>query len=334
MAGEIHTIQFSDQDYMKAAEKWEKQLLLMPLFAAQDTLKYMKGVPGVRNAVHLGTAESSAQFAPYKARRSSAGTTDIIYRELRTYFGNVVEYFEPNAYITTLLGEGAAFLGEGQAQAPSAKLVLAAVMKSLGHHLEAELFKAERDGTGDTTHDLFDGWGTIVNNEIDDGNISAALGNLMELEEAITDVNACDIAKQILFSLDPHLRAQQLFLYCSQEFADQYNESYLSTHAAIPYNTQYNQAYVEGSGNRMTLAPLPCLENTDMFFVSSRDNMLYGYDNMSDVERIVVKDYEPFVLTLAAAMFFGVNFRSIDKRMLKVVKLAASSNDNNDDNNN
>lgn len=322
MAGEIHTIQFSDQDYMKAAEKWEKQLLLMPLFAAQDTLKYMKGVPGVRNAVHMGSAESSAQFAPYKARRSSAGTTDIIYRELRTYFGNVVEYFEPNAYIATLLGEGASFLGEGQAQAPSAKLVLAAVMKSLGHHLEAELFKAVRNENGDTTHDLFDGWGTIVNKEIEDKKISTDLGNLMQLDEEITDVNACDIAKQILFSLDPHLRAQKLFLYCSQKFADQYNEAYLANHNGIVYNTQYNQPYVEGSGNRLTLAPLPCLENTDMFFVSSRDNMLYGYDNMSDVERIVVKDYEPFVLTLAAAMFFGVNFRSIDKRMLKVVKLA------------
>ena len=53
--------------------------------------------------------------------------------------------------------------------------------------------------------------------------------------------------------------------------------------------------------------------------------MLYGYDNMSDLEKIVVKDYEPFVLTLAAAMFFGVQFRSIDKRFLKVVKLASAS---------
>lgn len=321
----IHTISFSTEDYQKAAAKWEKQLLLMPLFAAQNSLKYMRGVPGIRYAKHVGTAESSAQFAPYKPRRISAGETEVIYRELRTYFGNVREEFEPDAYISLLLGEGAAFLGEGQINAPSTKLVLATVMQSLGHNLEAELFTAERDETGDTTHDLFDGWGTIADAEIEDENISEAKGNLLELDEEITDVNAVDIAKEILFSLDARLRAQQCFLYCSQDFADKYNESYLATHSGIIYNTKYNQAYVEGSNNRLTLAPLPCLDGTDKFFVSPRDNMLYGYDNMSDLEKIVVKDYEPFVLTLAAAMFFGVQFRSIDKRFLKVVKLASAS---------
>lgn len=329
MAEQIHTISFSTEDYQKAAEKWDKQLLLMPLFSAQETLKYMKGIPGVRNAMHIGTAESNAQFAPYKARRVSAGDTEVIYRELRTYFGNVVEKFEPDAYISYLLGEGADFLGEGQKNAPSAKLVLATVMMALGHNLEAALFSASRDASGDTTMDLFDGWGTIADAEITAENISVAKGNLLELDEAITDVNAVDVAKQILFSLDPRLRQQNLFLYCSQDFVDKYNEAYLATHNGIIYNTQYNQPFVEGSNQKLTLAPLPCLTDTDKFFVSSRDNMLYGYDNMSDVERIVVKDYEPFVLTLAAAMFFGVQFRSIDKRMLKVVKLAAAASGGN-----
>lgn len=319
-------ITFSDDDYKKAAEKWDKKLLLMPLFAAQNSLKYMRGVPGVRNALHVGTAETDAQFAPYKASRMGSGTElDVIYRSLQTYFGNVVEKFEPDAYITYLLGEGAAFLGDGQMKAPSAELVLATVMQSLGHNLEAVLFNAERDATGDTTKDLFDGWGTIADAEIEDENISEAKGNLLELDEEITDVNAVDIAKEILFSLDARLRAQQCFLYCSQDFADKYNESYLATHSGIIYNTQYNQAYVEGSNNRLTLAPLPCLDGTDKFFVSPKDNMLYGYDNMSDLERIQVDRFDPFLLTLSAAMFFGVQFRSIDKRFLKVVKLASAS---------
>ena len=42
---------------------------------------------------------------------------------------------------------------------------------------------------------------------------------------------------------------------------------------------------------------------------------------MSDVERIQVDRFSPWVLTFSAAMFFGVQFRSIDKRMLKVIKL-------------
>lgn len=50
--------------------------------------------------------------------------------------------------------------------------------------------------------------------------------------------------------------------------------------------------------------------------------MLYGYDNMSDVEKVEVERFAPFVLTYVATMFFGVQFESIDKSRLKVVELA------------
>lgn len=42
---------------------------------------------------------------------------------------------------------------------------------------------------------------------------------------------------------------------------------------------------------------------------------------MSDQENVMVKEYEPFILSYIATMFFGVQFESIDKRRLKVVQL-------------
>ena len=325
MAQTMHEISFSDQDYIKAAERWEKQLLLLPLMAAQDTLKFMTPMGGIRTKVHLGAAESSAQFAPYKYDRKSVGTTTIDWRVLEPQFGNVCEDFEPNSVIRSLLGANAAFLGDGQKQAPSAKLVLACVAKSLGAHLEDVIFSAKRDATGDTTADLFDGFGTIADAEITAENISSAKGNLMTLSEAVDATNAVDLAKEIVYSLDPHLRKLNTFLYCSQDFADKYNEAYLLTHSGIIYNERFEQMFVEGSNRRMTLCPLPCLDGTDKFFVAPKENMIYGYDNMSDLERLQVDRFSPWVLTMSAAMFFGVQFRSIDKRMLKVVKLAAAA---------
>ena len=44
---------------------------------------------------------------------------------------------------------------------------------------------------------------------------------------------------------------------------------------------------------------------------------------MSDIESVMVKEYEPFILSFIATMFFGVQFESIDYRKLKVVELAA-----------
>jgi hypothetical protein len=57
--------------------------------------------------------------------------------------------------------------------------------------------------------------------------------------------------------------------------------------------------------------------------VTAKSNMLVGYDQMSDVESILVKEYEPFILSYIATMFFGVQFESIDYRRMKVIELAA-----------
>ena len=141
----------------------------------------------------------------------------------------------------------------------------------------------------------------------------------------MTTANAVDIAKEVLFSLDPRLRAQTCYMYCSQDFADKYNEAYLLTHAGINYNNQYNQTVVEGSDGRLILCPLANKADSKFIHVSPKINMLVGYDQMGDMENVMVKEYEPFILSYIATMFFGVQFESIDKRRLKVVEIGGSS---------
>lgn len=311
---------FTLEDYQLAARTYAKELALMPYFKCADALQYMRGLPGIRFQHAVGTAESNAQFAPYKKNRKSDNTLRIAHRILETFFGNVVEDFEPNEVITTLLGKNAPFLGDGQKNAPSAKLVLATVMASLGEHLHDELFTAVRNAEGDTTHDLFNGWGTIIRGEMAEGTISEQKDNLLRLDEDVTNVNAVDLAKEILFSLNPKLRRQDLFLYCDQHFADMYNEAYLTSHTGLVYNKQYNQVSVEGSSNRLTIIPLACMPD-DLMIVTNKNNMLYGYDDMGDITRIQVDRFAPFELTLSAAMFFGTQIESIDPRRFKAITI-------------
>lgn len=173
-----HNISFSDEEYQKAAEKWRQQLLLLPMLSCKDSLRFMTGIPGIRNKEHVGTAKSNAQFGPYKADKNSSSTTEVKYRELETFFGNVCEDFEPNSVVTMLLGQNASFLGEGQKTAPSAKLVIASVLKSLGESLHNVLFTAKRNAEGDTSADLFNGFITIADAEVEAGNIADGKGNL------------------------------------------------------------------------------------------------------------------------------------------------------------
>jgi hypothetical protein len=112
-------------------------------------------------------------------------------------------------------------------------------------------------------------------------------------------------------------------MYCSQDFADKYNEAYLLTHGGIVYNNKYDQTTVEGSNGRLKIVPLYNKMDSKFIHVTTKSNMLVGYDQMSDVESILVKEYEPFILSYIATMFFGAQFESIDYRRMKVIELAA-----------
>ena len=215
----------------------------------------------------------------------------------------------------------AATKGDGQMQAPTALHVLTLIAKSLSGNLNDAIWNGERNASGDTTHDLFDGFDTITAAEITAENISVEKKNYMKLNEEITTANALDIAKEILYSLDPRLRAQDLNMYCSQDFADKYNEAMLLTHGGINYYTQFGQDCVEGSNGKLHIIPLFNKADSKFIHVTPKSNMLVGYDQMGDVESVMVKEYEPFILSYIATMFFGVQFESIDYRKLKVVEL-------------
>ena len=97
----------------------------------------------------------------------------------------------------------------------------------------------------------------------------------------------------------------------------------LSRTGVIPYNTKYNQPTVEGSNGKLIFCPLSNKTDSKYIHISPKISMLYGYDQMGDVESVDVEKFEPFVLSYIATMFFGVQFESLDKRRLKVVELAS-----------
>ena len=318
MAGQLI---FTLQDFQAAAVKYRKELLHLPIIGIQDTLQYMTPRPGIRYKEAVGTVTTSAQFAPYKATRSADANLNLDIRELETFFGNVVAKFEPNSAVSTILGAIGATKGDGQAQTPTALEVLSLVAEQLSEHLNDAIWNGVRNAQGDTTKDLFNGFDTITETEITAGNIAAAKGNYMKLTDAVTHANACDIAKDILFSLDPRLRAQDLNMYCSQAFADAYNEAYLATHGGIAYNSQYGQATVEGSNGRLHIVPLFNKADSKFIHIAPKSNMLVGFDQMGDVESVEIERFKPFILSYIATMFFGVQFESVDKSRLKVVEL-------------
>lgn len=318
-------LQFTPQEFQEAATKYRKELLMLPIIGIQDTLQWMTARPGIRYKENVGAISGDAQFGPYKPSRYSDFNLHVDYRTLETFLGSVIAKFEPNSAASTILGSSAATKGDGQKQAPTALAVLSLIARGLSEHLNEAIWAGTRNASGDTTMDLFDGFDTITDKEIAAGTVSAAKGNYMKINDEITSANAVDIAKEILFSLDPRLRAQDLYMFCTQDFVDKYNEGYLLTHSGIIYNDKYGQNCVEGSNGRLHLVPMFNKMDSKYIHICPKSNMLVGYDQMGDIESVTVEKHAPFILDYVASMFFGVQFESIDKRRFKAIEIGSSS---------
>lgn len=319
-------LSYTLEDFQKAAITYRGELLRIPIIGIQDSLQYMTPRPGVRYSEIVGSSSADAQFAPYKRGRRTKSDLNLVLRELRTYFGSVNADFEPNSAIQTLIGHRAAQAsGDGQISTPSAQEVLATIPMSLAGHLNDAIWNGKRNAEGDTTADLFDGFDTITEQEIKNGNIAAAKGNYAKLTSELTKANAVDEIKKLLFALDPVLRKEDCFMFCSYDVADTYNEAYLMSHTGLVYNQQYQKIAVEGSNNKLIIVPLASKAGSKFIHITPKSNMLVGFDQMSDEETVMVKEYEPDVLTYCAKMFFGTQFESIDKRRLFVAELADAS---------
>lgn len=311
-------INITPEDFQVAAIKYRKELLMLPLIALQTSTKYMTVMSGIAGKEIIGEANFDSQFAPYKADRQGTANLDLKLRALETYFGNVVETFEPNQVVKTVFA-GASTLGDSQKNVPVTKLALASLAKNLGANLNRVLWKAKYKATGDTSADLFDGFDTITEAELTATNLSADKKNYLKLTEEITDENAVDVAKSIIQAMTPELREQDTFMFCDYAFYDHYCEAYKATGAGFVYNKQYEQVTVEGSNHRCTLIPLANKEGSNFIHVTTKSNMLVGCDQMSDAENIQVDRFSPFILTFSATMFFGTQFNTIDGRRMLVV---------------
>ncbi len=311
------------EDYQKTAVKWQPTLLDLPIRAAYDVLKFMHGITGLRGKMKLGEISADSQFAPFKKNRKSDADVNIKYREIETFLGNVVEEFSPVDYAFLTMGYDDPIAGEKIKNASTTALVLFHLAKARGQHIAQAVLTGVRNEDGDTTLDLCDGLVTIAKKDIAAGNIAAAKGNYIKLQDEFSMANACDLLKEeVVFKLNPYLRSQNNVLLCSPELVDMYNESYQATHSNLNYNTAYNQPFVEGSHNKLTLVGIPEMAGVKHLILTQKDNMWWATDNKSDESFVDIMRKDHYTLSSAANMFLGAPLRTIDPRRLTIVELA------------
>lgn len=311
-------------ELQKSAHTYERQLLQMPVIAAEDTLKHMTPMPGLFGRHTLTEITGQFELGPYKRDRWADGQVTLTPRTIETFLGNNALNFDPNELYGTIFGERV-FKGEAVKATQIARDILSYMAAQLGRSLNMAIWGAKRDDSGDTTATLFNGFDTITEEEVEAGSIAAANGNYVELADEITAENAVDIFQSIYESASDELQGVPVNIYCTKDQYRKYLKAYKAETGAAVYNDSYEKTTLEGSDGLATFVPLVSKKGSSYIHIAPRRNLVFGYGNGLPNEGVSVEKYKPWEFTLEAALVFGVQFASVSKEALMVAKTAASA---------
>lgn len=316
-----YKINITDADLKKSAVNYRKDLLVMPVIAAEATLQHMTPRPGIAGREVLGQLSGGIELGPYDPQRVDDSGVKIEPRTLETFLGSVVKKFDLNSAAKTVYGS-LTTQGEALASTDLAQQVLYYLAMQLGQNLNKHIWDAKRNDAGTTTVDLFDGFDTITAKEITAGGIATGKGNFMQLSTAIDESNATDILMSIYESADDNLQGVPTKMFIPFNVYRAYNKDYLASFGNVVYNQQYKKTFLEGTDNLCELVPLVSKKGSQFIHLTTKSNMVYGYGDGMDSEKIAIEKHHEFLLSFVATMFFGCQFETISKERLMVAKLA------------
>lgn len=317
-----NSILINDDELKKSAVSYRKDLLIMPVLSANDTLQHMTPRAGVAGREVLGQLSGGIELGPYDPSRYDDEDLEAKPRVLETFLGSVIKRFDPNSVAKSVYGS-LMTQGEDLKSVDIAQQVLYYLSAKLGQGLNKAIWSAKRNDSGTKTADLFNGFDTITANEITAQTIKASEGNFVQLSEAINETNATDILMSIYEQADDNLRAVPSKMYLPFDIYTAYNRDYLSTFGGVAYNREFKKTYLEGTNNLCELVPLASKKGSKFIHLSTKGNMVYGYgDGMAD-EKVAIEKHHEFLLSYVATMYFGCQFESVSKERLLVAKLSA-----------
>lgn len=327
-------VTFTPESLSQTFQTYRKDLIVMPMLAMQALLQHVSVRTGIRYRETVSELAGKFQLGNYKKDKLGNGNVTINGRVLQTFFGNCIEPIDPNAIYQSIWGSNIT-KGEGLKNVPIVLQVCAYMMKQLGENLFFNAFTAKHVGTNfDETASFFNGYNTIIQNDIDGTNeqkvvkISEDLNNLYYLPETITADNAVEVFKNFYWGRDKKLRSQNLKLFMNDKTYHYYTEDYQKSFGALPYNQAYDKKTLEGASN-VELVPLANVPE-DFLLLTPKTNILALYNQKTDdetflCERSLQNHYD---IDFIANMFFGVEFESVSPEIFSVAKIKTSATDN------
>ena len=306
-----------------AGTQYRKDLLTMPVAVLADALQFMSLRTGIQGKIIGGLLDTDAELRPYRTAKDASDATTITPYEWETFLGDVVKEFDPNAILGTLYTE---ITSKKPTEREIARLVALEMSKKVGKSLFNYMFTAVRNGAGNGTADLFNGFSTQIAAAVTAGTLSVAKNNYLDISPTgtntgVTAVNAVDVLKNAFRGCDPILQNQSVNMYLPKSVKYLYEDAYQAEYGSAAFNTEFGQRKLIGSDDQCTFVPLSNMEAQNYIIITTKDNMLVGVDQESDKENVRIRECDnPKLVQFFMMAYFGVGFDNLDPRFIKVIK--------------
>lgn len=324
---------FTPETLQESAQKYRTELITMPMFALRDATQHMGMRTGIRYKEHVHELGGKFQMGNFDKYKKGDGATEIKQRTLETFLGNCIEPIDPVSLYKTLWGSDLVN-PSAQKNQPWTKRICAYIAAQIGEHMYDYLWTAKHDADNTTlTMKWFNGFCAIEDVEIAAETMSVEEQNLYILPEKITAENAEDVLNEFIWGseaanstwggVNKKLRdAHGLKLFMSDRTKHLYEVCYQMNHGALPYNTQFNKAHLDGKQNIefVALGNVP----EDYLCLTSKNNILTLWNQETSDEGFEVKGSltSHYDVDFISNLFFGLQYLSINKEMLCVARKA------------
>lgn len=299
-------------------QRFRKECLAIVPASVEACTKRMHVINNLKGKETEATIVPQAHWRPYHSEKVVGGTGGLTARTLETFPLEILEEFDPEGFYTTH------FDTPFDAQKDKLDIVrqlLQTEMKNASRGLCDLIFKGVRVATGTGALDGFNGFDTIIANEIEAGNISIDNGNFLNIGE-LSSLNIGDRWKMMYSRLDEDLKGddqKKLVLVCSFNERDMYNNWYAMKFGTGNFPGTPNQKYLDGTSDKVEILPLPGMNGTNHCFITTEEMMKVGFDVFSKHTKFEVRIPDnPNLVQVHAKIYMGVEFSNIDKKYLMV----------------
>ena len=299
-------------------QRFRKECLAIVPASVEACTKRMHVINNLKGKETEATIVPQAHWRPYHSEKVVGGTGGLTARTLETFPLEILEEFDPEGFYTTH------FDTPFDAQKDKLDIVrqlLQAEMQNASRGLCDLIFKGVRVADGTGALDGFNGFDTIIANEIEAGNISIDNGNFLNIGE-LSSLNIGDRWKMMYSRLDEDLKGddqKKLVLVCSFNERDMYNNWYAMKFGTGNFPGTPNQKYLDGTSDKVEILPLPGMNGTNHCFITTEEMMKVGFDVFSKHTKFEVRIPDnPNLVQVHAKIYMGVEFSNIDKKYLMV----------------